>query len=219
VTAYYVRSGAGGAGTGADWANAYTTLTLAFSGKAAGDVFYVSEDHNESTASTVTPTSPGTAASPCFIYCVNHSGSVPPVSADLRTTANVKTTANNTISFGAQAAYYYGIIFTAGNSSGSPVLNTAIASATSLRFDSCGFTIGSTGASAKIQFANAAINGGTQDFINCTFTFASATGQGFTTVSTAHDINVRIIGGSVVVGANVPTTLFAALPSNLLPRS
>ena len=30
----YVRSGAGGAGTGADWNNAYTTLTLAFAGMA-----------------------------------------------------------------------------------------------------------------------------------------------------------------------------------------
>ena len=31
--------------------------------------------------------SPGTAASPCRIICVNRAGTVPPVSADLRATA------------------------------------------------------------------------------------------------------------------------------------
>ena len=44
------RSVAAGAGTGADWANAYTTLSAAFTAKAAGDVFFVSEDHAETGA-------------------------------------------------------------------------------------------------------------------------------------------------------------------------
>jgi hypothetical protein len=39
MASYYVWSGATGTGTGASWANAYTTLTLAFSGKLAGDIF------------------------------------------------------------------------------------------------------------------------------------------------------------------------------------
>ena len=44
MASYYVWSGAAGTGTGASWANAYTTLSLAFSCKSAGDVFYVATD-------------------------------------------------------------------------------------------------------------------------------------------------------------------------------
>jgi hypothetical protein len=67
MASVYVRSGAAGAGTGADWANAYTTLAAAFTAKAAGDVFYVSDDHAETQASAMTLVSPGTAANPCFV--------------------------------------------------------------------------------------------------------------------------------------------------------
>jgi hypothetical protein len=59
----YVYSGAAGAGTGADWTNAYTTLTAALAAKAAGDDFWVAHDHAETQASALTLTSPGTPAS------------------------------------------------------------------------------------------------------------------------------------------------------------
>jgi hypothetical protein len=115
VATYYVRSLAAGAGTGANWANAFTTLDGAFSGKTAGDIFFVADDHAQTQASALTLTSPGTAAAPCFVYCVDRTGSVPPVSADLRTTATVTTTGNNGIAFGAQHCYFYGITFSAGS--------------------------------------------------------------------------------------------------------
>src|SRR5258708_39638600 len=115
MTNVYVRSGATGAGTGTDWANAYATLTLALSGKAAGDVFYIAHDHAESTATAVTLTSPGTNANPCYFYCVNSAGSVPPASADLRTTATVTTTGNNNLTLAGTWGEIYGIIFTAGS--------------------------------------------------------------------------------------------------------
>src|SRR4051812_3366435 len=100
MASYYVRSGAGGSANGTSWANAYLTLAAAFSGKAAGDTFYVSEDHAETLGSTIILTSPGTKANPCKIVCVNHAGSVPPVSADLRTTATITMTgASNRIAF------------------------------------------------------------------------------------------------------------------------
>ena len=114
MASYYVDSNAAGAGTGADWANAYTTLDGAFSGKAAGDIFYVAHNHAQTQASALTLTSPGTAAAPCFVYCVTSAGSVPPVSADLRTTGTVTTTgANNLSFFGSQHTYYYGLTFNA----------------------------------------------------------------------------------------------------------
>jgi hypothetical protein len=114
MAAVYVRSGAGGAATGADWANAYLTLAAALTAKAAGDVFYVSEDHAETQATAMTMTSPGTVGNPCYVYCVNHAGSVPPVSADLATTATITTTGASAMTM-AGVLYGYGVTFSAGS--------------------------------------------------------------------------------------------------------
>jgi len=97
VADYYVWSGATGAGTGADWANAYVNLQTAFSGKTAGDVFYVAHDHVQTQASALALTSVGTEAAPSRVYCVDRAGSVPPVEADLRTTAQISTTVASAI--------------------------------------------------------------------------------------------------------------------------
>lgn len=112
----YVRSGAGGAGTGADWANAFTTLAAALTAKAAGDIFFVSEDHAETQASAMTLTSPGTAASPCKVICANHAGSVPPVSADLATTGTISTTGASNITLAGLVSVCYGITFSVADS-------------------------------------------------------------------------------------------------------
>ena len=67
----YVDSNAGGSGTGADWANAYTTIGAALTAKAAGDNFWVAHNHAETAAGAKTLTSPGTSAAPCTIICVD----------------------------------------------------------------------------------------------------------------------------------------------------
>jgi hypothetical protein len=110
----YIYSSAAGAGTGADWANAYTTAAAALAAKAAGDNFWVAHDHAESAAGNKIHTSPGTISAPCTVICVNRSGSVPPVSADYRTTATVTTTGAFNILFEGYA-YFYGIGFSAGS--------------------------------------------------------------------------------------------------------
>ena len=115
MASYYVWSGAAGAANGTSWVNAYTTLTAALSGKAAGDVFYVAHDHAESTAGAVTLTPTSSAASPTKIICVNRAGSVPPVSADRRATATIATSGANNLILNGAAVHYDGIIFTAGN--------------------------------------------------------------------------------------------------------
>lgn len=209
MATYYVYSGAGGSGTGADWTNAYTTLTAAFSGHAAGDVYYVAHDHSESAASAKTLTSNGSLASPVRVICVNRSGSVPPVSADLRTTAIVQTTGANTITIAASTTYWYGIIFRAGNAG----INTAhvavqIASHAHI-FKSCTFDLNNTSASSRIQLGNSAA-ATSITLIDCTFTFGATT-QGINGQSTAGT-KVTIIGGSMAPTGSVPTTLFQAVP-------
>jgi hypothetical protein len=209
VASYYVYSGAGGAGTGADWVNAFTTLNGAFSGKSAGDVFFVADDHAQTQASALTLTSPGTTTSPCLIYCVLRTGgSVPPVSADLRTTATVTTTGANALSFGAQYAYYYGIIFSCGT--GAVTSNLSV-SATSLdvTFERCALRkLGTSSSASALNFNNV-----TQRvrLINTTMQFGSVSdgatfGGQFEWRDTA----------SAITGATIPTGGFLGANSNAI---
>lgn len=149
----YVRSGAGGAGTGADWANAYTTLAAAFAAKAAGDIFWVADDHAESTAGAVALTSPGTISNPCFVYCVSDAGSVPPVAADLVTTGSVATTGANSITFQGYA-YCYGLTFSA--ASGSSNASIIFGASANMRWEleACKFVLNTTGTSSNINIGS-----------------------------------------------------------------
>jgi hypothetical protein len=140
---WYVRSGAAGTGTGADWTNAKTTLAATATASAAGDSIWVSEDHAETQASAMTITFPGTVASPSFVYCVNHAGTVPPVSADLRTTATVTTTGNFAITI-AGSFYCYGIIFSSGSGANSVFFSVSNTSTAWARYDACALIAGGT---------------------------------------------------------------------------
>lgn len=151
MASYYVWSAAAGAGTGADWTNAYTTMTTALSGKAAGDVFYIAHDHAESTAAAITLTSPGTLVNPCKFLCVNRAGSVPPVSADLRDTGVVGTTgANSNITVNGSLAECYGITFSAssGASTGRIALNQT--GAHKQKYTACLMKINGTGGTGVV---------------------------------------------------------------------
>lgn len=203
MTAYYVRSGAAGAGTGADWTNAYTTLAAALAGKAAGDVFYVSEDHAETQASAMTLTTPGTIANPTQVICVNHSGSVPPVSADLRTTATITTTGTNNITFaGGNSAWYKGIIFNCGTGAGSAqIILPSVALFVGI-FENCSLRINSTG-TGKILLGNGGVNNVYVELINTTLSFG-AVGQGLTVAGAVF----RWRNTASALLGTVPTTLF-----------
>lgn len=195
----YCRSGAGGAGTGADWANAYTTLSAAASGSSAGDTIYVSEDHAESTAGAVTITFPGTAASPNKVLCVNHSGTVPPVSADLATTGSVATTGANSITV-AGYAYIYGLTFNTNSGAASGGGNLVLSSGSSnQRFDSCTFKLSSVSTSTLQGSAGSVLN-----WNNCTVRFGGSSSS--ISINTAGALVWK--NSTAVDGAGtLPTTL------------
>lgn len=205
----YVRSGAAGAGTGADWANAYTTQAAAATAKAAGDVFFVSEDHAETQASAMTITFPGTVSNPNFVYCVNHLGTVPPVSADLRTTASISTTGNNNILING-CVYGYGIIFQLGSGAVAPNLSLAQTATNTQEWEACAFNNVATG-SASLSIGGAT-GGGKVTFKNTTI-LPNATGFA-TTI--ACDFVWRDTANAIA-GATFPNTLFT--PSNARPSS
>lgn len=86
---YYVWSGATGAGTGADFTNAYISLSAALSGKVAGDRFFVAHDHDATYGASTTLTFPGTTANPNIIICQNRTDN------SYATTAVERTTTGN----------------------------------------------------------------------------------------------------------------------------
>jgi hypothetical protein len=204
VAAKYVYSGAAGAGTGADWANAYTTLTLAFAGMAAGDTAYVANDHAETTAGAVTLTTPGTAAAPCNVICVSRAGSVPPVSADLATTATVTTTGANALTFGNGYGYWYGITFSGG--SGATTVGVSVTSNARNYFKSCKLKkAGTTNNPGIILGAN---SGSAWSIVldNTTVEFGGANDGITLRAAQLTWINTP----SAIQGANVPNALFGS---------
>ncbi len=198
----YVRSTDGSdADNGSTWALAKATVAGALAVAAAGDTIYVSHVHAETQASAMTWTSPGTAASPALILCVND-GAEPPTA--LATTATVTTTGTNAIVFGAGYAYVYGIIFSAatGSSSASIVWNVA---ASWWRHEACAFRLATTSSNGSIGagVSGTSHNNNAVEWVNCTvqFSHVSQTVQ-------VRDSLLWLSTANAVTGATIPTSLF-----------
>jgi hypothetical protein len=204
----YVWSGATGAGTGADWTNAYVSLNAAMTAKAAGDVFFVAHDHAQTQASALTITSPGTEATPCRVYCVNRAGSVPPVSADLRTTATITTTGAFGITVNGSVSECNGIIFSAG--SGAVTVNLVVGSSSTrtYRLVNCSLRMAGTGAGGRISIGSG-VSGAYVYLENTTVQFGSATNAIW-----LHGVTWRNTA-PVVLGATIPAT-FCSINGDIL---
>jgi hypothetical protein len=201
----YVYSGAAGTGTGADWTNAFTTIAAAGTASAAGDDIWVAHDHAENTGSAVSPVFAGTAAAPNRIICVNRAGSVPPVAADLATTATVTVSGASASLTMAGFFYCYGISFIPGSgqtTTCSLLLGTTGANYTQT-YDSCVFKLASTGTGSVIQ-PSQSTQSGVITWINCAVQFA-ATGQ---VISPRACTLFWRNAASAVTGATIPTNLF-----------
>lgn len=200
--------GAGGLGDGTSWANAYLTLAAALSAKAAGDTFWVGDDHAETQAAAMTLTSPGTVSNPCFVYCVDHT-KASPGSGDLKTTATITTTGNFALTT-AGSAYFYGITFNAGSGANNAKLLAGQTTGCRQVYDTCSLRkLGTTGISGAITL------GGSQaaiTLINTTVQFGSTS-----------DTIAPPIGGGVlkwkatpaaIAGSVFPVTLIAGSSPN-----
>ncbi len=151
----------------------------------------------------MTLTSPGTAAAPCRAICVSHTGTVPPVSADLRATATVSTTGNFSITWAAGYTYYYGIIFQSGN--GANIAGPAISGAGMHYFKSCQIAkLGTTASAGALAF------GGTTQGVEQVIVFDNTTvkfgnvGDG---IAAARICKFKWINTpTAIAGATIPTT-------------
>jgi hypothetical protein len=196
MATYYVDSNAAGAGTGANWANAFTTLNGAFSGKAAGDIFYVAHNHAQTQASALTLTPPGNITAPNRVICVNSGGSVPPVSADLRTTASITTTGANTMTIEA-GAHYEGIIFNCGTGATNAHITLGEAFGR-VSFRNCQFKkLGTTAVAYAVDSNYSCV----VSLDNCTFEFGNV-GDAISLKGVFEWKNTA----SAIAGATIPTT-------------
>lgn len=205
---FYVRSAAAGTGTGASWANAKTTLAAACTAASAGDDIWVAADHAESQASAITIASPGTPASPCRIICAIHTGSSPPVSADVRTSATITTTGASNISL-TGSFYIYGITFNAGSGNNSAWISFSTSSvAFYQKAENCTLNLVNTNTASRLWANGSLVQQALVEWRNVTVSFANAS-QGIKAYGQVNWIN-----GALAAGAAIPTTLFVDLAGN-----
>lgn len=164
------------------WSAPHAKLNPAFAATwgQAGNIFYVGDDHNETAAAALTLVSPGTAANPCKIYCVDHTGSTPPVSADLKTTAQITYTGAFSVAFGGYVSRCYGIKFSAGGGGVNSCLITGVGSAHGWVWDTCQIILASTRGDGNAAICPGTSGGSSNEglwrWINTTVKFG-ATGQ------------------------------------------
>lgn len=190
------------------WSAAHNRLpqVLGAGWAAAGDRVWVSHNHSYSTATANhTLTSQGTIGAPVTVRCVNAAGSVPPVSADLRTTALEAITGVTTVAI---AGYLDmdGVEFRAGSGSSAAALNVATGAVAGVVRLGPGtkLTLQGTGASSMaLGGANTAIHQGL--YLDGVIFKFGAVGQ---------ILNVRKSiwrGCSIDAAGSAPTTLISVL--------
>ena len=202
----YLRSSDGSdASDGLTWANAKATLAAALTAAGVGGTVYMSDAHNESAAGEKTFTSPGTAASPVIILCVDDAGDPEPPTA-LATTGVVATT-DSDLEF-AGFAYAYGVTFTAGSGFVFAGMHFQSSSPWWWRLDSCKLRLPSTFGGNQLKIGGS--NGDDDKLLelhNTTIEFGEA-GQG---IAAGADF-VWTGTASAIVSGTLPTTLFQAPP-------
>ena len=171
---------------------------------AAGDTFYVGDDHAETQAAINTLTSPSTAASQCKIFCVDHTKVPAYATGDLKTTATITTTGANNLII-KTGGYYNGIIFQGG--SGANITQvTPQPNAVPQVFENCQLAkLATVGATNAISIgAGVPTTGQSVTLKNTTVKFGSTSDAIYPNCSVLRWENTA----SAIAGATIPTTLF-----------
>ena len=220
---WYVDSNAAGAGTGADWANAYVTLTACLAAidtaDERGSDVWVAHDHVESYTGLSNagqainaPDEDADQGNPCKIMCVNKAGTVPPVAADLRTTATLTVLGDNIWFNFVGYAFCYGITFTAGD--GANLCYLYNQNFSFWHFKNCKLVLGGSHTGSTIQFPNAVLAAAILE--DCQVKFAhisqscnpsSGTGLWFSTDGSIPFIDPAGVAPNSLIGGNAAANL------------
>lgn len=168
----YVRSTDGNdADDGSTWALADATLAGAAATDSSGDRIFLSQAHAESSAAVQNIFLAGTISSPVQVLCGNDAAE-PPTS--LSAAAVVATTVANDININGHA-YFYGITFIAGSSTGAAIFRIGNTAGDNQYYENCSFQLGGSSSGNRIYACNA--SGGNPPRVtwkNTTVRFAAA---------------------------------------------
>lgn len=205
----YVRSTDGSnADNGSTWALANLDLSGSTADAAAGDRIFVSDNHAESTAASVTLTFPGTLASPNQILC-GDDAAAPPTS--LATTGTCTTTGNNGWTLNG-CFYMYGLTMTAGSgAAGSSAHIQQGNTANDLQvYEAMNFILGTSSTAPRIRpTGGSGASNDRVEWINCGVRFGNAS-QAIEPLRGSWDWR----GGSLLSGGTSPTTLVVPATAN-----
>lgn len=198
----YVRSTDGvNTDNGTTWALANLDLAGSVADSVAGDRTWISQVHAESTAASITLTSPGTLATPSQYLCGNDAAEPPTA---LATTAVVTTTGTSNIILNS-SFYMYGVTFNCGTGAVNPnIIFFNDQTKDQQVYESCVFNMVASGGSfSNIQLGVfSAVDFGEVWWKNCNCSFA-AVGS-----SILVDAGLVWNGGALNAGTAIPTSLF-----------
>src|SRR5581483_5398960 len=149
----------------ARWDNALTT-----NWGDTGTKHYIGSDHAEMRSNSIGITARGTNEAPLDVLCVDYAGSVPPVSADLRTTATITVTGQGGISIGGAFRICYGITFVSGTTLGFDL--TLSSDNRHKYYENCTFVLTSSSSGPSFSFGDTA--DACYELKNCKFKFSVA---------------------------------------------
>jgi hypothetical protein len=201
MATWFVRSLATGTGAGTSWTNATTTVNAAITLSTAGDTFFISDDHAESSGANLTITFKGTNTAPDTVLCADHT-ITSPTSADLKTTAQISTT--TTFAIITRGNFYmYGVIFTNGSGATGTTFQINSGTASNQVYEACSFRHGGAGAQVLIISGS---GGARTRWVNCTYQVGNA---GCTIQTGTIAFFEWLFSPSAILGATLPTNLFA----------
>ncbi|PUA17277.1 hypothetical protein [Glaciimonas sp. PCH181] len=181
---------------------------------AAGDALYVGANHAETQPSAWTGSPPGVTNNLSKILCVSATGSLPPVSADLRTTATVTTTGSSPITLGGGYYYLNGISFYCGTGAVSAGILLGNSSSIGVVLESVLLAkMGTNGAAAAINFGTSGTGGMTWIKLKNT---ALMLGSITDTVQIQQCRLVWQNTPNAIAGSVFPTTLFKSISPDLI---
>jgi len=179
-----VWSGAGGAGNGSSWANAYTTLAAALAGAGTGNTFWLRPDHAEVTNAQVTLAFSTTVTAPTRVYCAGDTTTWPPTARGTGAAVATGAGAYNLNATGHVDCY--GVAWQVGVGGGSTVIMQLppTAGAFSFRAERCIFDVAAStsGSNVRLGISSSSENAELIDLVNCQFRFAHS-GQHISTSS------------------------------------
>jgi hypothetical protein len=176
------------------WAKAATTLLSAVTGSAAGDIFYVSPSHTESSA-TLALSFPGTAANPNYLLCGTE-GATSGITA-LATGAVIASSADSVPTV-AGCVYPYGITFRS-TYSGALEMVFCYAADNVQYHDNCRYELTGGATSSTFRFGSASGAMGTKMTLkNPTFKLGNANQK----INAEHHVN--FIGGQYDAAGSSP---------------